>query len=572
MEKQPRLDQWEKNYKYFEGDQKVTGLHPHESPKSANLIQPLIRQDLSLMTTSRPKSIVEPRVNNDEAAQTAEFFNNIDPILWSELELQDVFSQALEYAEFCDNTSYVWNYFDRESNNALGGYVSEALDPFTCFHDPTCNTRNLNRDANYFFIVRKMSLPTIRRKYKARIDELRDQPPEEDGYESDQREEARFGVVSNVKDFLVDTYYKLIGSERVHWAGGNKSSDYKAANHFDLFTCFIRGEYLETEFKFWMKDSNGTGKLVSKKVKTPWRRIDFVGPIILSDSPVRTYDGRLPVWTMTTAPRSGSHYGVDSFKQLIMLQDLYNTLWSKMYAYIDKMINPDTWYSVNSVTEKDWWKKYWKRFRPVKGPASSAVYTDRPQNMGQDIIHLFERIPTLMREVINQPEVLAGIKPKGTRTKGELEQLTVNAAQPTSRKTIAFENGMRDVLVGSRSNYLLSLQWKTNKFMGGEIKEFYPQPFLEAQSMVETKIVEGSSMPNYGKMKQIAIKEFANAIQGMPPEMMGMMAEASEIPELRQMAKMMSQQVAPLDQAMGGGGGAVNIPLNQQEQLKGVAF
>ena len=572
--KQARHDRWELNYKYYNNEQKVKGLHPHETPKSINLIHPLINQDLALMTTARPKSLVEPRVDNNEAVETADFFNNIDPILWSEMDLSDVFADALQYAEFCDNTSYIWEYYDREVNNNLGGYVTEALDPFTCFPDPTCNTRNLHRNANYFFIVRKMPLPTIRRKYKARVDELREEGDQGDSsYESDERLEERFNVVSAARDILQSVYYKLIGSERVQWAGGNRSSDYKTKNYFDLFTCFVRGEFLEVEYKFWTLDNNGAGKLATKKVRTPWRRIDFVGNIILSDKPVRTYNGELPVHVMSPSPRPGSHYGVDTFQQLIMLQDLYNTLVSKMFAYVDKMINPNTWYSSQAGLEKGWEKKFWKRARPVKGPANQAVYTDRPNNMGQDILHLFERVPALMREVINQPEVLAGIKPKGTRTKGELEQLTVNAAQPTSRKTINYENCMRDVLVSTRSNYLLGLQWKSKKIMGGEIREFYSEPYLEAQSMTETKIVEGSSTPNYGKLKQIGIKEFANAIQGMPPEMMTMMAEASELPELRKMAEKMQQQIAPLDQAMGGGGGgAVNIPLQQKEQTKNVAF
>jgi hypothetical protein len=560
----PMHDEWERNWRYFLGKQweRQTTIAKGEQV-TVNLIFSLVQQSLAHQTTARP-TVRRKAFNPEdiEAVNGADFLNKLDPIVWEEQNLTNTFANSMFYAKLC-RSAFIQRYYDPFINNAMGGYKVKARDPFTCFPDPSCFSEDIQNDCDFFILAEMKPMAFIRRMWPEKADAIKSHAGESEG---DERRAQRYGAESMLAGA---PWYKLVDSSTYAYQGKMVSTEFDQKSYVTLFTTFVQTDFLDSEYKFWRKKGvNGVAGFVNETVKTKWRQITHVGNTILYDGPSRFYDGQLPLIHLTTATMPGSLWGVDEFSHLIPLQDLYNDLMSLIGIHTKKMVDPGIAYSTNQITDETKFKKFLSGVRkifPIKGAANTAIWQDRPQNLGPEAALLLEQIPRMMENIIAQPEILQGLKPAGVKSGEALKALAMNAMPRSNKQTLRFEECVKDTVEKVMLDYLVGQPMVVERMVGQETMRFYPRDYVGLA--LKTEVIPGSSLPSYADQKIEKIIGVATAIQGMDPMLAQSILKNTDIPELRDLLNQ-GAGMSPMPQQPGapGGqqqppGGAINIPF-----------
>jgi hypothetical protein len=557
----PYHDMWEENYKYFNGVQWENRERPKGSKKiTANLLYNLVMSSVAHMTTQRPIVRFLPIVKG--ASRDAEFFNNLLPILWEELHITTTLRNMLQQATLCQS-SFAQRYYDPDANNYLGGYKVKDLDPFTCYPDIDCKY-DLQEDCNWFIRAEEVSIVKLMSYWPEKANQIR----EEIGETTDERRESRFGAVQ--RSYAEPDIFQTVphvGSDDLYKAPSEewpRSGELKKKGVFKLM--FIKDKFAKSEFKLLRKAGAETRNLVNQDVYTKWRVVAWVGHTVLSDGNSRFYDGELPVIQFKTQPMANSILGTNEVGQLIPLQDLYNDTLSDLSDHINQVSKPRAFYSPAAGLKSTWLSDFKRRLIAVKGRANEAYWPDRPPPMGPEAVFMLEEVPRLMESVLAQPEILQGIRPKGTRSAEALKQLAARAMPRTSQKLLRFEESIKVLTEKILLDYMTSLPEVATKMIKGEWFDFYPADFIE--SLVKVEVLPGSSMTTYHDEKVEKMVNILGAVQGLDPALQGIVLENSGIPEFQDIVEQLQAARPPgYDQiaAQGGQEGmAQNIPLTSE--------
>jgi len=92
----PYHDEWEKNWRYFDGDQWYDCKRPRGlAMEQANLMYSLITQSVAHMTSAKPTVRALPLIRDEETVEVAELFNLLIPAVWDELHITNTLKELL---------------------------------------------------------------------------------------------------------------------------------------------------------------------------------------------------------------------------------------------------------------------------------------------------------------------------------------------------------------------------------------------------------------------------------------------------------------------------------------------
>jgi hypothetical protein len=490
----------------------------------------------------------------NEAADAAEFLNNLVPVLWEQVDLTTVLRDLLIEAPLCQS-AYAQRYYDPRVNNHLGGYRIISRDPFQCFPDPNCNG-DIRHNSDFFITAEEMPLARVRHYYPDEAEDLRGGTSDK----SDERRKTRFGTL--LRSIVTPDVFRMVGSTTEFWCGddvyyvGDEISKQKVV----VKTMYLRDDWANTQFKFMRKYHNENRKLVNENINTKWRIITWAGDVKLYDGNSRFYDAELPIHQFKTQSMPHATFGPNECASLIPLQDTYNEVLSMILDQIDRTIDPRTFYAPKAGVQKTNLSNIFRKLVAVQGRASDAVHIDRPNLLGNEVTFVLQEIPHIMQAIIAQPEILQGVRPEGVRSGKALEQLAYQAMPRTNKKLLRFEESIKVLVEKMIIDYMAGIGAFGRRQLEGEWVDIYPSDFLEAAVGVEVQ--PGSSMGTYADEKIQKIAALANSIQGIDPRLQQIILANSGISELQDMAKEYVPSIAPSPEG-GGETGGVNIPLNQ---------
>jgi hypothetical protein len=520
-------DNWVQNYDYFNGQHWKDKERPQGAHMvTANLFYNLIQSSIAHMTSARPVVRFVPLVS--DAAGDAEFLNCLTPILWEEVDVTTVLRDMLQDATLCQ-AAYAQRYFDPDLNNYMGGYSLKSRDPFTCFPDPNCK-EDLHKDCDWFITAENVPLSKIRQRYGDKADDIKEDLTES----ADERRERRFGPI--IRDKINPDIFRAVGSTTV-FAPGNQDAligEEISREKVTLKTLYLKDRFAKAQFRFMRKYHNEKRRLENQDIYTKWRIITYADRTVLADTNSPFFDGELPFVQFKTQKISNNLWGGTEAQQLIPLQDTYNMTLSLILDNIERTSNPRTFYSPQAGIKKHWLSNFFRRNIPVRGRAADAVWSDRPQQLGQEAIIVLQEIPHIMESIIAQPEILQGIRPAGARSGEALKQLAYQAMPRTNQKLLRFEESIKKLVEKMILDYMSGLPEAAVRRIEGNWMEFYPADFMEA--MVKVEIIPGSSMSTYQDEKVQKIAAIANAMQGLDPRLQQIILEQSGIPELRDLS------------------------------------